>query len=105
MRLFSFLLIPLLLISIIGCFGTGEVNITEPPSFSNATRIVVTPFIAEEEHGQQLVGRITTNLATRLELILKDKEWVYDISEKFNPYKINYKSLDSPSTMFTLTQH
>lgn len=94
MRLFSLLLIPLLLISIIGCFGpSGEVNITEPPSFSDATRIVVTPFIAEEEHGQQLVDRITTNLATRLDLILKDKEWVYDISDKVQPVQDKLQEL------------
>lgn len=84
MRFFSFLLIPFLLISIVGCFGSG-MNITDPPSFSDTTRIVIIPFIAEEDDTQELANRITNNLATRFQLVLKDKDWVYDLSDRVQP--------------------
>lgn len=88
MRFFSFLLIPLLLISIAGCFGRGgEIDIKTTPSFSDAKRIVVISFITEDEdeETQALSKRISGNLAERLKLILKDKEWVFDVSEKVRP--------------------
>lgn len=85
MRFFSFLIIPVLLLSIVGCFGTGEVKIDKPPTFSDAKRIVVTKFISEEEDSKELGRRVSKNLAERLELVLKDNNWVYDISEKVQP--------------------
>lgn len=85
MRFFSFLLIPFLLISIAGCSGDGEINIDTPPSFGEAKKIVVTSFLAEDEEAQKLGKRISVNLATRLELVLKDNEWVYDVSGKVRP--------------------
>ncbi len=85
MRFFSFLLIPFLLVSITGCIGGSEINIDTPPSFDGAKRIVVVPFIAEEEEAQELGKRISVNLAERLELILKDNEWVFDRLEKVQP--------------------
>ena len=71
MRFFSFLLIPFLLVSIIGCFGVGEINIDIPPPISEAKKIVVAPFVAETEEAQELGKRISINLANRLALILQ----------------------------------
>ena len=86
MRFFSFLLIPLLLISIAGCLGTdSEITIDTTPSFTDAQRIVVISFIAEDEEAQELSRRVSGNLAERFRLIMKDKEWVFDISEKVRP--------------------
>ena len=85
MRFFSFLIIPILLMSIAGCFGSGEVKIDNPPAFVDAKRIVVTKFIAEDTETQELGKRVSRNLAERLELVLKDNDWVYDVSEKVQP--------------------
>ena len=85
MRCFSFLLIPILLISLSGCFGSGEIKIDTPPSFGEAKRIVITQFTAEEKEAQELSSRLTVNLANRFELILKENEWVYDVSDKVRP--------------------
>ena len=85
MRFFSFLIIHILLISIVGCFGSGEVKIDKPPTFVEAKRIVVTKFIAEDSETQELGKRVSRNLAERLELVLKDNDWVYDVSEKVQP--------------------
>ena len=85
MRFFSFLIIPILLMSIVGCFGSGEVKIDKPPAFVDAKRIVVTKFIAEDTETQELGKRVSKNLAERLELVLKDNDWVYDVSEKVQP--------------------
>ena len=85
MRFFSFLLLAILLISIVGCLGSGEVKIDKPPAFVNAKRIVVTLFIAEGTEAQELGKRVSKNLAERLELVLKDNDWVYDVSEKVQP--------------------
>ncbi len=71
-----------------GCAGDGEVNITTPPPISEAKRIAIAPFFADSEATadvSKLGGRISVNLATRLELIFKDAEWVYDISSKVKP--------------------
>ena len=88
-RFFSTLLIPLLCITIVGCIGgDGEVNIDTPPPLSEAKRVAVTRFHAEEgaeEEVGKLGGRISVNLADRLALIFKDAEWVYDISNKVKP--------------------
>ena len=86
MRFFSFLLIPLLLISIAGCIGgDGEINIDTPPSFGDAKRIIITPVIAEEAETQELGKRISRNLGNYIKLILKDGEWLFDESEKVQP--------------------
>ena len=85
MRFFSFLLIPILLVSIQGCFGGSEIKIDTPPSFSEAKRIVITSFTAEEKEAQELSSRLNINLANRFELILKENEWVYDVSDKVRP--------------------
>ena len=88
-RFFTILFIPLLCIAMAGCFGgDGEVNIDTPPPISEAKRIIIAPFFAETgatEDVNKLGGRISVNLATRLELIFKDAEWVYDISDKVKP--------------------
>lgn len=91
MRFFSFLLLFILLISFVGCFGDKEINIDNPPSFNGAKRIVVTNFLAEEENAQALGKRVSVNLANRLKLVLKDNEWVSDQSQKVQPVteKIN----------------
>lgn len=70
--------------SIIGCLG-GGVYIDEPPAFVDAKRVVITKFIAEEAETQELGRRVSRNLAERLELVLKDNDWVYDVSEKVQP--------------------
>lgn len=85
MRFFCFLLIPFLLISIAGCIGGGEITIDTPPSFNEVKRIAVTSFIAEDDDTQELGRRISVNLATRFQLILKDNEWVFDVSKKVRP--------------------
>ena len=82
-RFFTILLIPLLCIAMGGC--GGEVNITTPPPISEAKSIAITPFFAESEEINKLGSRISVNLATRLELIFKEAEWVYDISNKVKP--------------------
>lgn len=88
-RFFSILFIPLLCITIAGCFGgDGEVNIDTPPAINEAKSIAITPFFGEAgaaEDVNKLGGRISVNLATRLELIFKEAEWVYDISNKVKP--------------------
>lgn len=83
-RFFTILLIPLLCIAMVGC-DRGEPNITTPPPISDAKRIAVTSFFAETEEINKLAGRMSVNLATRMELIFKDAEWVYDISNKVKP--------------------
>ncbi len=85
MRFFSFLLIPLFLVSIAGCFGGGEINIDTPPDLSDAKRIIVTPFTTEVDEIKNLGRRISSNLAGNLELALKDIEWKYDKSDKVRP--------------------
>ncbi len=85
MRFFSFLLIPLFLVSIAGCFGGGEINIDTPPVLSDAKRIIVTPFTTEDGETKNLGRRISSNLAGNLELELKDIEWKYDKSDKVRP--------------------
>ena len=59
-----------------------------PPPISDAKRIAIVPFFAKTgaaEDVGKLAGRMSVNLATRLELIFKDTEWVYDISNKVKP--------------------
>lgn len=88
-RFFTLLFIPLLCIAMAGCFGgDGEVNIDTPPPISEAKRIAIVPFFAEtgaEEDVGKLAGRVGVNLATRMELIFKEAEWVYDLSNKVKP--------------------
>ena len=86
-RFFSTLLIPLLCIAIVGCLGPGD-DIVDPPPISDAKRVAVARFHAEEgaaEEVDKLGGRISVNLADRLKLIFKEAEWVYDISNKVKP--------------------
>ena len=68
----------------VGC-GPDEPKITTPPPISEAKRVAVTPFFAESEEINKLGSRMSVNLATRLELIFKEAEWVYDISNKVKP--------------------
>ena len=83
-RFFTILLIPLFCIAMVGC-GGGEPNITTPPPITDAKSVAVTPFFAESAEISDLGRRMTINLATRLELIFKEAEWVYDLSSKVNP--------------------
>ena len=83
-RFFSILLIPLFCLAIAGC-NTGPPNITTPPPLSDAKRVAVTPFFAESEEINDLGRRMTINLATRMEIIFKEAEWVYDLSSKVKP--------------------
>ena len=88
-RFFTTLFIPLLCLVMVGCLGgDGEINIDTPPPISEAKRVTVVPFFADAgatEDVIKLSGRISVNLATRLELIFKDAEWIYDISNKVKP--------------------
>lgn len=89
-RFFTILFIPLLCVAMAGCIGgePGEVDIDTPPPISDAKRVTIVPFFAEagaEEDVGKLGVRIGVNLATRLELIFKEAEWVYDISNKVKP--------------------
>ncbi len=85
-RFFTILLIPILGLVMVGC-GPNELKIKTPPPISDAKRIAVTPFFtnAETEDISKLGTRISVNLATRMELIFKEAEWVYDISNKVKP--------------------
>jgi len=90
LRLFSVVLLASFCISVVGCGGSSEVNIKTPPPIGEAKRIVIAPFYAEvglTEEVSELARRISVNLATRFELIVKDSEWVYDISDKVKPVK------------------
>ena len=90
-RFFTLLFIPLLCIAMAGCIGESGDGLTEidtPPPISDAKRIAIVPFFAETgaaEDVGKLAGRIGVNLATRMELIFKEAEWVYDISNKVKP--------------------
>ena len=84
-RFFTLLFIPLLCIAMVGCLGDGEPNITTPPPIDDAKSIAVVPFFAESAEVNDLGRRMTINLATRLEIIFKEAEWVYDISNKVKP--------------------
>ncbi len=84
-RFFSILFIPLLCLAMVGCGGDGEPNITTPPPITNAKSIAVAPFFAESAEINDLGRRMTINLATRLEIIFKEAEWVYDLSSKVKP--------------------
>lgn len=85
-RFFTILLIPLLCLAVMSC-GESEPKITTPPPITDAKRIAVTPFFTETEAEDisKLGTRISVNLATRLELIFKEAEWVYDLSNKVKP--------------------
>jgi hypothetical protein len=89
MRYLCFSLIPLILVGIVGCIGgSGEPTISTPPAFDQATRVVVTPFIVDEQ--AEKAGKwVPINTVNRLEIALKqDKkniEWVYDQSLSLNP--------------------
>ncbi|MDE0465501.1 MAG: hypothetical protein OYL97_00480 [Candidatus Poribacteria bacterium] len=88
-RFFTTLFIPLLCLVMVGCIGgDGEIDIDTPPPISDAKRVAVVPFFADAGATEDVVklgGRISVNLATRLELIFKDAEWEYDISNKVKP--------------------
>lgn len=86
-RFFAILFVPLLCLAMVGCFNS-EVYITTPPAIGEAKRVVVTPFYTDAnaaEEVDKLGKRISVNLGERLKLILKDAEWVYDISNKVKP--------------------
>ncbi len=85
MRFFTILFVPLLFLASAGCGGDGEIDISTPPPITEAKRIAITSFFSETEEANQLGSRISVNLATRLELIFKEAEWVYDISDKVKP--------------------
>ena len=94
MRLLRFSLIPLALVIIAGCSSSGSdgPTISTAPALSEATRIAITSFIAGDKTG--ILGkRIPLNLATRLELALKDVEWIYDQSDKVNPVAAKLQEL------------
>ena len=97
-RFFTILFIPLLCVAMAGCFGgDGEVNIDTPPPISEAKRVAIVPFFAETgatEDVDKLAGRMSVNLATRLELIFKEAEWVYDLSDKVKPIADKLAELD-----------
>ncbi len=87
-RFFAILFIPLFCLTIAGCIGGGEINITTPPEIDKAKSVVVTPFYTDAnaaEEVNKLGKRISVNLGERLKLILKDAEWTYDISNKVKP--------------------
>ena len=99
-RFLTILFIPLLCVTMVGCLN-GVVNITTPPPINEAKRVVITPLYAEAgaaENVSKLGSRISVNLAIRLELILKDAEWIYDLSDKVKPVddKLNELKLTLP---------
>ena len=103
-RFFTLLFTSLLCVAMAGCIdsggGDGVEKIDIPPPMSDAKRIAIVPFFAETgaaEDVEKLAGRVSVNLATRLELIFKDAEWVYDISNKVRPVADKLAELDLTS--------
>ena len=84
-RFFTILFISLLCLAMVGCIGPDQPKITTPLPISDAKSIAVTPFFAETEEINKLGTRISVNLATRMELIFKEAEWIYDLSSKVKP--------------------
>lgn len=86
MSLLRFFLVPFILVLVVGCGA----SLNTPPPLEQATAVAVTPFLGEEESG--VLGKwVPINLTTRLELALKETEWVYDQSEKVAPVATKLK--------------
>lgn len=85
----------LLLLSILGCLGSSVPRILEPPPFKESKKVVVISFVTnttDKELGD-LGRQISYNLATRLSLMIKETEWVYDQSENLAPVSTEMKNL------------
>ena len=94
MRFFSFLLIPIFLMTLPGCFGGGEINIDTPPPIVEAKRVVVAPFLPEVEDARTLSKKLSINLANHLKLVYKkEMEWLHDESDKVRPVSAKLEEL------------
>ena len=88
MTLLRFFLVSFIIVLVAGC-GSG---LNTPPPLEQSTAVAVTPFLAGEKAGG--LGKwVPINLTTRLELALKEIEWVYDQSEKVAPVATKLKEL------------
>jgi hypothetical protein len=75
-----FFLVLFIFVLMVGCGS----SLNTPPPLDQAAGVAITPFIAGEKAGT--LGKwVPINLTTRLELALKDTQWVYDQSEKVDP--------------------
>ena len=75
-----FLIVPFFFVFMVGCGS----SLNTPPPLDQSTAVAITPFIASEKAGT--LGKwVPINLTTRMELALKDTQWVYDQSEKVAP--------------------
>lgn len=80
MHALRFFLVPFIFVLMLGCGS----SLNTPPPLDQAARVAVAPFLAGEK-AASLGKWVPINLTTRLELALKDTEWVYDQSKKVNP--------------------
>ena len=94
MRFFSFLFIPIFLMTMPGCFGGGEINIDTPPPIVEAKRVVVAPFLPEVAEAGALSKNLSINLANHLKLLYeKEMEWIHDESNKVRPVSAKLEEL------------
>ena len=88
MTLLRFFLVSFIVVLVAGCSS----GLNTPPPLEQSTAVAVTPFLAGEKAGG--LGKwVPINLTTRLELALKETEWVYDQSEKVAPVATKLKEL------------
>ena len=71
-----------LLVSVAFISGCG--GKVEPLDLNGFQRIAIAPFSTEEESAE-MERRFPLDLSTRLSLVKKDKEWIYDQSDALNP--------------------
>ena len=88
MNLLRLFLVPCIVALIAGCGA----SLNAPPPLEQSTAVAVTPFLAEDK-AASLGKWVPINLTTRLELALKETEWVYDQSEKVSPVASKLKEL------------
>ena len=71
-----------LLLSVALISGCGKE--VQPLDISDFQRIAIAPFSTEEDSAE-MERRFPLDLSTRLSLVKKDKEWIYDQSDTLNP--------------------
>lgn len=86
----------LLFLSALGCGGGAVVKIINPPPLKESKKVVVVPFVSTkaDKDVSALGTQLSYNLATRLSLIVKEAEWVYNQSENLNPVSKELKNLN-----------
>jgi hypothetical protein len=83
-------------VAISGCTGGPA----EPLNISNYQRIAVAPFSTEKE-AAEMAMRFPYDLATRLSLVKKEKEWIFDQSDELSPVGTALKAQGlSPKDIF-----